>query len=461
MPFRFLPALIFLLLAQAAGRAETAPRVVILPLAADVVTDKEDGSAVTAYIQSQMGDSPGVIWVERAELDKLLAETHFRLSPAGDASAVAIGRLLKADLLIRGRYSRAGWEKTESGALVYRRHLFFEVTDLTNASLLASQDMPFDDDPRRERKGLNPLILERCAEMARNLLTDALKARARAAAGITLAPLFFANSGASPRLDAWESLLVEKLAVVSGSFPGTTVLRFRGAGEALREQGLSLLGLTDADPGVWQTAATGYIWGSYHELAPNKMTVFEDIQVETELFLVMGGKEPRRFTRAFAVKDFEKESGALVADVLRAAVASRNTTAAPESGRQMAAAIFDHLCDWINAGFFTKKPDLPETVTRAFRQVDHSKSVVRPVMEQPFGDRRSNTAGACWRSPVFSILKTPGCNCSGRCSTRDARRERRRTIDLSWPPSASPNSSVSRKILTMIRRSSSPERITS
>jgi hypothetical protein len=389
MRLRSLLAIVFLLFAQAAWAADDAPRVAILPLVPDEdrLPAKQDGEAIADYIQGQMQNFPGVVWVDRADLDAMLAEKVLTAASASDSSAIAMGRILKADLVIHGRYSGAQWERTQGGEQAYRRHLIIEVTDLTNASILASADLPLNS-LANDGSDLNPDILKQCAETAQRLLTEALRVRRENASSIALAPLFFTNSGASPRLDSWDQVLIDRFTEISGSFPGTTILHFRGTQEASREQELSLLGLTDADPDVWQKAANGYIWGSYHEMAPDKTTAFEDIQVEAELFLMMGGKGPQRFTRTFAVKDFDKESRAMVAEILREAIANKNVAPSPGTGKEMAAGIFDHLCDWINAGFFTRKPDVAELMPHGFEMIYTGDTVFLPVTNQPFGDAK-------------------------------------------------------------------------
>jgi len=346
-----------------------------------------------------------VVWVDRADMDAMLEETA--LTASSDSSAVAIGRLLKADLLIHGRYTAAHWDVTNEGQ-AYRRHLIFEVTDLNNASILASADLPLNS-LGNDGSDLDPDILAQCAHTARRLLAEAQKVRKRNVSGIALAPLFFTNSGASPRLDSWDQALIDRFTDISSSFPSTTILHFRGTGAASQEEELSLLGLTDADPNIWQKAAKGYIWGSYHELAPGKTTAFEDIQVEAELYLEMGGQPPQRFTRTFAVKDFDRQSRSMVTDILRTAIAEKQVAPSAETGQQMGSAIFDHLCDSINAGFFSRTPDVPALVPSG-GVITTGRTVVDPVARLPYGGAKLNYCGrmldvACFFDPLNSRMR--------------------------------------------------------
>lgn len=235
-----------------------------------------------ALAQTELSNEPGVAWVERTELDKLLAETDLAASGRLDPRAsLRIGKLARAQLLITGRLDATDHTKTS---------LYLEAIDLDHGDLVASSVTPI---PPRPHKHYALREEDRVAAVGglRALLNQASTRQRELAAKPAVAFLFFANTGPSSRLDSAGGRLANKLRAATER-TGGRLLRFPRARDAEGEQDLAVLGLAEADEQAWRSVADLYVWGEYKEI-PSDGLSFEQTPVEASLTLWDGTSTPR------------------------------------------------------------------------------------------------------------------------------------------------------------------------
>ncbi len=367
--------------------ASAAVRVTVMPPTFLDGGLSKEGAALADYLQIKLRDLPDVEWVERGDLDKLLGEAKLKLLGDQGVSGVVLGRLLKADVVLGGTLEDPSWKGAGSEKRRTTR-LTFQVIDLTNASVLAEESMESPADPGEDLS--SAAELEHAAGIAQRLLTTALQERRAATPAIQLAPIFFANAGASPRLDQWEEKWQDALRQEAAPRPGLRLLRFQGIEPARQEQKLARLGFTEADPAVWQNAADGYVWGNYQEIPVQKMAAFEDTEVEAEIFLRMGRDDPQRFARRFAVKDFPEVSRALAREVLAAALRHGKSGPEPaEAGVSVGQSIFARLCTLVGSGFFASDPNVEDELPPVYAiSLATGDWVLKPLRRLPFAVQR-------------------------------------------------------------------------
>jgi len=113
MKFKFLPVLILVLVAGVVARAEPQPP---LPVAVFDFDSKDEnvsglGAKVATLVNANLSADPGLITVERAELDKVLGEQELGLSgTVTPASAAKLGQLTGAKVLVTGRVFKTDTE---------------------------------------------------------------------------------------------------------------------------------------------------------------------------------------------------------------------------------------------------------------------------------------------------------------------------------------------------------------
>lgn len=357
--------ILLLLIALASDRIAFAapPRIAILPLEPSsgqlqVADLKNGGATIADYLSVQLRDFPRVEWVERADLDKLLAEASFESRADDRVSSIALGRLLKADYIIRGNLNALSDKAV--GVNV-------EVVDLTNADVFSSKQACKCTLPTPGHFAMDENTLRAIADTTRGLLAKAIETTRTSTNKITLAPILFANTSSNKRLDTWEDQFMRDLEEAARSRGGFRLLHFPGATEAGNEQQLALLGLTDADPLAWRHAAQGYLWGNYHELPAKTNTAFDDIQVQVEVHFWVGD-QTRVLTRTFAVKDFANILHSLATEVIAAAAQSQHPPLGQEAATKVSDEIYGHICDVINQGIFRSDSALQGTTVLPFSQ---------------------------------------------------------------------------------------------
>ncbi|MBC8010004.1 MAG: hypothetical protein H7067_07900, partial [Burkholderiales bacterium] len=187
----FLRLLLALLALASPLAAEPAPlRTALLawdaePLRPDVQRVAAD---LLALAQAELSAEPGLAWVERAELDKLLAEADLAVSGRLDPrSSLRLGKLARAQLLVTGRLDASDHLATT---------LVLEAIDLDHGDLLATSTTPLP--PRAHRHyAVSDADLSVSKIALQSLLAEAAARHRELSARPAVALLFLANTGPS------------------------------------------------------------------------------------------------------------------------------------------------------------------------------------------------------------------------------------------------------------------------
>jgi ankyrin repeat protein len=277
--------LLFPIFSHALRAVETPPLRAAL-LAWEPVPARPDiqrvASGLVALAQAELSAERDFEWVERAELDKHLAEID--LSASGQLApraSLRIGKLARAQILLTGRLDANDPAKTA---------LTLEAVDLDRGDLLATATTPL---PARPHKHFSLRDEDRTAALAalRAVLAEAREKRLAQAGKPAVALLFLANSGPLPRLDPAAAELASGLRAAAAS-AGARTLEFPRVDPAREERSLAVLGLAEADPGAWRGVADLYVWGEYREL-PAEGLPFAVTPTEIRLTLWDGRSPPR------------------------------------------------------------------------------------------------------------------------------------------------------------------------
>lgn len=283
--------ILLILLSCAPVTAAPTPTVALV----DLATDPGLGPSLevwsrnlTAALQADLVGEAGVTWVERARLDKVWEELalgiHGRVA-AG--SAVRLGHWVGADWLMVGKLDRG--PKQELRARL-------QIIEVRRAALLAESEIALPAPPP------HPLGIEPLVEAGRALVRTALaRARMEESAAV-IAPLFFANTGATDRIDFIEERLKTALSARDKIQPDLRVLDFARPNESTEENELALLGLTDHDAAAWQSAADLYAWGSFEEM-PAPAGSFDDQPVAIRVTVWDGVNEPGELKWSGPIRD--------------------------------------------------------------------------------------------------------------------------------------------------------------
>lgn len=281
-------------------RVPLPPRPSVLTVAVmDFTTDARHYSERVAVIglaglaHTLIEEAPGVRWVDREQIAAARGELGL-MAGLGASSRVdlRIGRFVKADLIIRGHLATS-----EAGLPILR----LKTIDLLRAQTLSQRDLKPDIDKA-------PGIVERFSPQAIAQSIEQMVAQAHQQLNDTTADrivacLFFVNLSSTDRLDYFENEILQGLEATTTPGSGVRVLRFANASDALHEQELALLGLTDTDPDAWRKVADYYAWGSYQEIPPPPLTQapFSQIEVRVTLNLWDGLNPPQQLIHTTTV----------------------------------------------------------------------------------------------------------------------------------------------------------------
>ena len=273
---------------RAAGGNPTRPKVAMMDFTSDdgLMRSVAGAAQWSALVQGVVAEQePGIDWVERTQLH--LAADELNLSAGGFTStsgSLRLGKWLQADLAILGRFTRNGQDSDG-------HTLRLEVVDLSRGDNLAVRTIQLDGDRRAAIIPEVPLV-QPVTDTLRGALAEARAKLARTARQKVVAPLFFQNADASPRLDRFGSDLLDVFTEEAAATDDVRVLRFPQATEARGEEELAVRGLSESDPDAWRQVADLYVWGSYHEL-PAGEAAFAQTPVGIELILWDGIQPPR------------------------------------------------------------------------------------------------------------------------------------------------------------------------
>jgi hypothetical protein len=299
-------------------RAQTAavaqPRVAMLDFTSDdgLMRSAAGAAQWSALTQNALSAlEPDVVWIERSQLQLAADELH--LSVAGFASAdssLQVGKWLKADLAISGRFLRNA--KNDDG-----HTLRLTVIDLNRADTLATRTVQIAGD-RRDAIVPDQALVSATSSALHDALMEARSNLASQAHQRVIAPLFFRNADPSPRLNHFESDLMAAITDAAAHAAGVRLLRFPQADAARDEADLAVRGLAESDPNAWQHVADLYVWGSYREL-PAAGAAFAQTPVEIELTLWDGVTPPAQLTEKTTVAGLPVMAQRLAARCLDAA----------------------------------------------------------------------------------------------------------------------------------------------
>jgi len=303
---RFFCTVIFL----AALRIEASPRVALMDFSTDDNSYRSALAAAdfSALLQVKLKDVDGLEWVERSQLQA--AEKELKLSAAGLVSlsaALRVGKFVKADLLVVGQFTSASQLK---------RVLHLEVIDLEHADVLAETSLPIVGVPNKPL-GVSVMDVTAAEKGFRTIIKQALASQSRVKNQTIIAPLFFANTSSSRRLDYLETELQSAL-VEAAAREGARVLQFPRANMAVEEAELVVAGLVEQDPTAWQKMADVYVWGQYEEAKADGLA-FEQTPVTFTLNLWDGSDEVQTLTETVKVSELPQLKERLIKRMLDAA----------------------------------------------------------------------------------------------------------------------------------------------
>jgi ankyrin repeat protein len=289
----------------------------------------------TTAVQSTLASMPNIGWVERTELNAAISELNLSaLSFSNDTAMLRIGKWVKADLLVLGRFVR-----TNSNS----RTLILDVVFTDRAEILARRVQTISGDIR-EPVAPQPKDLETTATLIQQLLLDAQKEISRQDGKILLAPLFFRNLSETSRLDYLEKDLLNTFQKKSQSTPAIHILQFLRPRETASETELAFLGLVDQDKNACQRVADVYVWGSYkEEKAPG--ATFEQVPVTISISAFDGSNEMIELSEKTFVAQLHETAEILVSQLLQKITSKRNHQ--PGDHRQAIASILKNRAEEI------------------------------------------------------------------------------------------------------------------
>ena len=318
-----------------AAAAEPA-RVALMDFSTDDNSYRSALAAVdfSALLQVKLKDVDGLEWVERSQLQA--AEKELKLSTVGFvslSSALHVGKFVKADLLAVGQFTITSQ---------HERLLHLEIINLEHADVLAEASLPMADAPDKPL-AVSTMDVAAAENFFRTIFKQALESQSRMKNQTMIAPLFFANTSSSRRLDYLETELQSALAetVARG---GARVLQFPRANIAAGEAELVVAGLVEQDPIAWQKVADIYVWGRYEE-AKTEGLAFEQTPVTFTLNLWDGSDEMQTVTETAKVSELPQLKERLVKRVLAAAQSFKKRPPSETARRQVARQLLLRACD--------------------------------------------------------------------------------------------------------------------
>jgi hypothetical protein len=287
-------------------------------------------------VELQLAARTDVTWVERTRLPAILDELKLSASGMVDsAGALRLGRLLKADLLIKGSLTSGRWQPLGTSPLKgavpppAAPRLLLEVVDLARADVLAARTVELPADGAGKFK-IAGATVEQVGRSATEAVAAARNELDRLANAIRIAPLYFRNAELSSRLDFFEADLREKFRArnakpVAAGQAARRYLQFPHAHDALDEANLIATGLVESDREQWNDIADYYVWGTYREV-DSAGVEFPEVRVAVEFSIWDGRKPVRTIAHGGTVKELKQL-------IERIAVAIESETQAPRHER--------------------------------------------------------------------------------------------------------------------------------
>ena len=148
-------------------------------------------------------------------------------------------------------------------------------------------------------------------------LDGQLEREARVKTQTAVAPLFFANTSPSRRLDYFETELQSALGEAM-SAQNVRGLQFPRTTAAMGEADLVVAGLVEQDQDAWQKVADIYVWGQYEEVNPNDFS-FQETPVNFTLNFWDAKGEAQLISETVKVSELPQLKKRLVEKILAAA----------------------------------------------------------------------------------------------------------------------------------------------
>ena len=319
-----------------AAAANPVQRVALMDFSSDDNSYRSAQAAAdfSALLQAKLANMGNGEWVERSQLQA--AKNELGLTSGGHISpstALHLGKFVKADLLVEGQFVFTAMQN---------RKLRIEVIDLDHADVLAEGTTPIHGTTNRPVE-VSVEDIEAVGKTIEDVFQRALERSAQIKTQTVIAPLFFANTSNSRRLDYFEPELQSALNE-SMSNHNLCVLQFPRAVAAANEAELVLAGLVGQDLAAWQKVADVYVWGQYEEVRPNDFT-FEETPVIFTLNLWDGSSEIRTVSETVKPSELPHLKERLVQQVLAAAQSFKKQTVADNARRQVAEQLLSRAND--------------------------------------------------------------------------------------------------------------------
>jgi hypothetical protein len=291
---RFFVVVLWVVMGFKASGSTTELRVALLNFTTDdqSYTSEVSTTKLTSLIAAELQSETGVVWVERGEIESIAKEHDLLVSGLGNSSALKLGKWIKADILLTGKYFRNSHE----GHMLY-----LEAIEVQRADVLASESIVIPGN-FRDPISINGTFTHEVSERFKKLLTQAIEKRNLNQNKKVVAPLFFKNIDPSPRLNSYEEDLLSSFERESLASSETHVIRFPRATTAQSENELVLLGLVDTDLQAWEKVADTYVWGAFKELNPEDKS-FEDVEIEVTINVWSGSGDPVQWVEKALVRD--------------------------------------------------------------------------------------------------------------------------------------------------------------
>lgn len=211
-------------------------------------------SAIVDQLLVRLGAATSYDFVERAALDRLLAENGLSQDGLTRANGAArIGRLLAVDLFLSGTFQ---------GLPGRPEAIVLEVVEPARAETVAQVRVELA--PMLYRGRLAPLStvnLDRIAAAAPAVLAEGWREVQKRPKQVLLKLLALPNRSDLPAWDEFASRLEQVLDKASAATPSQCLLYTHRPDVATPENELRLLGLAEADADAWNQVADHYIWG--------------------------------------------------------------------------------------------------------------------------------------------------------------------------------------------------------
>lgn len=216
--------------------------------------DPENISAIVDQLLVRLDAETTYDFVERAALDRLLAENALSQDGLLRADGAArIGRLLAVDLFLSGTFQ---------GLPGQPQAIVLEVVEPARAETVARVRVELE--PMLYRGRLAPLSavnLDRIAAAAPTVLAEGWREVQKRPDQVLMKLLALPNRSGLPAFDDFATRLEQRLAEPSGANSPQRLLHTHRPDVATPENELRLLGLAQADASAWNQVADHYVWG--------------------------------------------------------------------------------------------------------------------------------------------------------------------------------------------------------